>query len=152
MLPVIGFGINGVTITNKLYALGTFSGITGVRDYDYVFIRVPEPCTTKEQVFQKYLQGHEQLAFKIGVNMPNGIEVVPAYGTIADYGVRDSARIWVRLNKVDGFSPISLAALDYLRERPPAQAYPGYDVSDESGSKTNGRNAAGFARRVERRF
>ncbi|HEX6431193.1 MAG TPA: hypothetical protein VF008_26065 [Niastella sp.] len=144
MLPIAGLGINGTTITNKLYALGLFSGSVGAREYDYVFIQVPEPCTTKEQVYQKYLQGHEQLAFKIAVNMPNGIEYIPAYGTIADYGVRDSTRIWVRLNKVDGLSPLSLAALDYLRERLPAQAFPGYDVSDDGGLKQVGEMLLGL--------
>jgi hypothetical protein len=139
MLPVTGLGTDTINSTNNLYILSAVAGnVIATFECDHVFIQVPEPCTTKEQVFQKYLQGHDQLAFKIAVNMPNGIEYIPVYGTIGDYGVRDSARIWVRLNKVDGLSPLSLAALDYLRERLPAQAYPGYDVSDNGGLKQVG--------------
>jgi hypothetical protein len=130
MMEIAGLGKDATTITNKLYQFNVLTGGMSVVDHDYVFIKVPEPCANKAEVFQKYLLGQQQLAFKLAVNMPNGVEYVPSYATIADYGVFDQTRIWVRLNKVNNVSPLSLTALEYLRERLPGQAFPGYDVSD----------------------
>ncbi|GAO44101.1 hypothetical protein FPE01S_03_01400 [Flavihumibacter petaseus NBRC 106054] len=127
MMEIAGLGKDATTITSNLY---TVNGLGITTDHDYVFIKVPEACTTKAEVLQKYLLGIQQLAFKLSVNMEKGPEFIPCYATIADYGVFDATRIWVKLNQMDGLSPLSLAALEYLRQRLPGQAFPGYDVSE----------------------
>lgn len=131
MMQILGFGNDENTITNKLYRL---SG-GGIIENDYVFIQVPDACNSGEDVKNKYLSGMDQLSFKIAVNMPKGIEYIPMYATIAGYGVHSSNDkiIWVRLNKMDGLSPLSLTAVEYLRERLPGQAFEGYDLSGSEG-------------------
>ncbi|THU30779.1 hypothetical protein FAM09_29710 [Niastella caeni] len=140
MLTLAGLGHDSTTITDKLYGFGMLASpeVMSIMEHDYVFIQVPEPCSTKAQVYQKYLEGHQQLSFKIAVNMPKGMEYIPAYATIAGYGVYDATRIWVKMERVSGLSPLTLAALDFLRERLPGQAFPGYDVSESSGLRQIG--------------
>lgn len=130
MMEIAGFGKDAATITNALYDI---TGIGDIVEHDYVFVKVPEPCSTAGEVYMKYLQGQSQLAFKLAVNMPKGVEYVTSYATIAGYGVYNSSTIWVKLDLLDGLSPLSLTAIEYLRERLPGQAFPGYDVSENSG-------------------
>ncbi len=140
MMSIAGFGSSATAFTNKLYDL-TWSGLA---DNNYVFINVPQPCTSPADVLQKYLQGISQLAVKLTVQMPKGPEHLTSYATIADYGVYDASKIWVKLNTIDGMSPLSLTALEYLREQLPGQAYPGYDVSESSGLQQVGDILAGM--------
>ena len=67
--------------------------------------------------------------------MPKGVEYIKSYATIAEYGyVAGAPTIWVRVNSVDGMSPLVITALEYLREQLPGQAYaPGYDLSESDG-------------------
>lgn len=125
MMEILGFGPNATTVTNRLY------NMPGTSENDYVFIKVPVTCTTKDQVYQYYLQGINQIAFKLAVVMPKGYEYIRSYATIADYGVYDASAIWVKVNRINGYSPMSITALEYLRERLPGQAFEGYDVSGE---------------------
>jgi len=121
--------------SNKLYELlGPLAS-----ENEYVVINVSEACGKKEDVKSKYLLGVDleaqtQLAFRLAVNMPKGVEYMTAYAEIKDYGVfeNDHNKIWIELKDVDGVSPLSLVAIEYLRERLPGQAYHGYDVSDQS--------------------
>lgn len=131
MMEIAGFGNSNNIITNRLYDL---LGNSAKENY-YVFIKVPSPCSNRNEVFVKYLQGMDQLAAKIAVRMPKGTELITAYGNIEDYGVYDQTRIWVKLRAVDGLSPYSLAALEYLREQLPGQAFEGYDISGDPGLK-----------------
>jgi hypothetical protein len=144
MMPIAGLVSDAATLTNKLYSVSAANA--GIVENDKVYIKVPVPCTTKEDVYNKYLNGLDQLAFKISVNMPKGVEYINAYATIADYDRdnTDSTRIWIQLNRVDGLSPLSRTTLEYLRERLPGQAFPGYDVSESSGLKQVGEMLLGM--------
>ncbi len=137
MCGIIGFSNSQSSPVANLYNVNGNS----VTENDYVFIKVPESCSNKTEVYQKYLQDFTQLAFKIAVNMPKGgYEYVPTYAVIKDYGVYTGAgfpAIWVQLKGVNDkgktYSPLSVSAIEYLREQLPGQAFPGYDVSESSG-------------------
>ncbi len=158
MMQIVGFGTGSSALSNNLYQTywptGTGNNeLAGLREHDRVYIKVPMACNTRTEVFERYLRdgtplGTNQLAFKLAINMPKGMEYVNSYATVADYGVHSVADsiIWVQLNTIDGISPLSLTALEYLREQLPGQAYPGYDVSESSGMKQLGEMMAGWGR------
>jgi hypothetical protein len=147
MMTVTGFGNTATAMTNKLYEVTR----SGIKENNYVFARVPVPCTgatdlqKKYDLQQKYLTGMDQVAIKLAVNMPKGLEYLTSYANIDDYGVTsDPSVIWIKLKTVDGLSPLSLTAIEYLREQLPGQATPGYDVSDNSGLKQVGEALIGM--------
>jgi len=144
MLSIAGFGFTTSDMSNTLYDINpALSGI--YKEKLYLFINVPVACTSTQDVYYKYLQGITQMAVKLDVGMPAGNERVTSYATIdysnaahpdlstGSYGVTTTNPnvIWVKLKPVNGYSPLSLTALEYLREQLPAQAYPGYDVSGQ---------------------
>ena len=146
MMQLAGLGATATSITNKLYGVSPTT-TAGFTDFDYVFIKVPQPCASPTEVYQKYLQGITQLAFKLSVNMPKGVEYINSYATIATggYGVYDNSTIWVKVNKMtNGLTPLTLASLEFLREQLPGQAYPGYDVSGSGGLKQIGEMLMGM--------
>lgn len=102
------------------------------KDYHYVFINVTEPVSDAADIRRKYLDGVEQLFFKLAVNMPgdkwgNGFELVPCYAEIEDYGIRANSNnkiIWIKVKSVSGHeSPFITAALQFLRLNLPSKAY-----------------------------
>jgi hypothetical protein len=133
MSEIIGFSNTNTNPTSDLYSLSFFS----VTENDHIFIKVPEACNSKEEVYQKYLkddlQGMKQLAIRLTVNMPKGPELLTSYASFSDYGVYTGAgvpAIWIKMNKVDGYSPLSQTAIEFLRQQLPGQAFPGFDVSE----------------------
>jgi hypothetical protein len=147
MMQVVGFGTNSADITNQLYTVNSIS----IVENSYAFIKVPEACANTQEVFQKYLSGINQLSFKLAVQMPKGMEFIHSYATIDgnNYGLYTAdatgTTIWVKLNLVDGLiSPLSLTAIEFLREQLPGQAYTGYDVSDNTGLKQIGEMFQGW--------
>lgn len=136
MMQVAGFSNNNsfATATDRLYRTET----AGSAENDYVFIRVPESCQNAADVYKKYLDGISQLCFKIWVQMPKGAENITSYaefGSVAntDYGVdaNNNRIIWVKLKRLGNKNPLSITALEYLRQQLPGQAFKGYDVSGE---------------------
>ena len=93
----------------------------------------PSPCVTTNDVLVQYLQGVSQIAVKLDVNMPAGTERVTSYATIDSYGVYSSNIIWIKLTEVNGVSPLSLSAVEYLKEQLPAEAFPGFSNTQGSG-------------------
>ncbi|NII28737.1 hypothetical protein HB364_26890 [Pseudoflavitalea sp. X16] len=155
MMEIVGFGKDNIPMTNKLYdtywpTTPGSNGLAGLTDNDRVYVKVPAACSTRTEVYEKYLrtiipQQVSQLAFKLAVNMPKGVEYVTSYATVADYGVvNTSDTIWIQLNPIEGISPLSLTAVEYLREQLPGQAFPGYDVSESSGMAQIGDMLAGM--------
>ena len=125
MMQVVGFSnsSNYETANNTLYGFGN------APENDYVFIQVNQPCKTTKEVFDTYLSGTTQLAIKSWVNMPKGPEYIATYAEYVDYGVtKDPTIIWVQLKRLNGFNPVSITALEYLRQQLPGQAFPGYDI------------------------
>ena len=145
MMKVVGFGSTNVlaNATNLLYPYSVSTGI----ENDYVFIEVPESCSTAADVYNKYLVGLKQIAFKIFVRMPKGYEFIPCYASIDNnqYGVSSTSTIiWIKMKRLAGKSPLSLTALEYLRQQLPGQAFKGYDVSDEKNLKQIGTMLGGL--------
>lgn len=140
MTKVAGFGSTSTysSATDMLYPF-LYPSAT---ENDYVFIQVPVPCANATEVYNRYLQGMNQLAFKIWVLMPNGPEYVTCYANFSagNYGVDGTNHniIWIKMNRLGGKSPLSMTTLEYLRQQLPGQAFTGYDVSGESGLKQVG--------------
>jgi hypothetical protein len=148
MMSIAGFGHSSTAFNDQLYSI---SGST-VLENDYLFVKVPEPCTTVTDVYQKYLLGVEQLAVRMKVNMPKGQEYLTSYANFECYGVYDAKTIWIKLRDVNNRSPLSLTAVEFLREQLPGQAFPGYDVSNESSLESIGDALAGMIDAVTSAF
>lgn len=130
MRKVVGLGKDHTGFDSKLYRYEE-----GWKDNFYVFIDVADADV---DIKRTYLEGLEQLAFKLAVNMPKGMEYINCYAEVDgdNYGRYDNTTIWIKLKpvRVDA-SPLTLSVLDYLRERLPGQAFRGYDVSESTGLK-----------------
>jgi len=114
-----------------------------------------------------YLAGMSQFSFRYSVEMPKGEEYLTSYASLAtekdnggndigsiagtDYGALSSVTdasgkhnyIWIKMAAVnykddEYLSPLSLTALEYLREQLPGQAFPGYDLSEPGTAKFAG--------------
>jgi hypothetical protein len=138
MMKVVGFGstTNFSASSDRLYPFTYPSPV----ENDYVFIRVPMACANATEVYNRYLQGMTQLAFKIWAVMPKGPEYITCYATFNTYGVDGSNPniIWIKMDRLGGKSPLSITTLEYLRQQLPGQAFKAYDVSEDKGLKQIG--------------
>lgn len=107
-------------------------------DYDIIYINTPDVLKNKEDVRNKYLSIDDVLYFKMAVKMPadefgSGTEMVPGYGTVEDFDVSatNDHQFWVKLTKIDGRSPMSRAALQFLRLNLKSKAYPNSEGVDK---------------------
>jgi hypothetical protein len=150
MMKILGFGqtsssnfkdVSG-TCANCLYV----NNGNGIVENTFVFIEVPFACTSAEEVKRLYIGDQLQLAFKMAVNMPKGMEFINSYASIVSWGVyaTDHNVIWVELKRNGGISPLSLTALEFLRQQLPGQAFAGYDVSESTGLKQAGEILSGM--------
>jgi len=154
MMEVVGFTNTAPGTTTNNTGVANLYEVPGLGSspYDnmYVFIRVPQACLSDNDVLQKYLSGLtsvSQLAFKYSVKMKKDEEYLTCYANIAtdkdthaficgstvNTAIHNNNIIWLKLKDVDGYSPLTLTALEYLREQLPGQAFPGYDMSSFSG-------------------
>lgn len=144
MFAIYGFGDSTESTTgNGIYNLG----LTPSDNY-YVYVKLPQPLEAtdaagqKKEIFDKYLETLNQLAFKLWVNMPQGPEPLTVYATYDDYGLCQNNQgkgatndiIYLKLHPMDNQSPLSKSAIDFLTENLPDQAFQGYDV-DVDGVK-----------------
>ncbi|KYP14097.1 PA14 domain-containing protein [Flavihumibacter sp. CACIAM 22H1] len=126
---IAGFGSSATsTPSNNLY---------GSNDYDYIFINSPVSIADKKDIRQKYLDGIEWLYMKLAVVMPtdqwgSGYDFVPVYAKIADWGKVDGQnRFWLKLEKVQGVSPMLRSSLQFLKNNLPSKAYPTSELGDD---------------------
>jgi len=129
MLSIAGFGSS---------ATGTpVAQVYGESDFDYVFIDSEVPIENKTEVFNKYLSGNEWIYLKVAVTMPtdrwgSGYELVPVYGKVADYGkVSGQNRFWIKLEKVQGVSPLLRSSLQFLKNNLSSKAFPASELGDK---------------------
>ena len=152
MMNIVGFSTdtNYVNATDRLYPSTNTSGT----ENDYVFIHVTRACSGASDVYNMYLQGATQLSFRIWVIMPKGPEYITCYASYSSYGVVSSNHniIWVKMNRLANKSPLSLTALEYLRQQLPGQAFPGYDVSGEPTLKQVGDMLVGMLSSLRNAF
>lgn len=139
MSEIIGFSHSPAsTPVNNLYSVEVLTGLVNIKEHDYIFINVPVACSTKTEVFERYLKGVNQVAVKLLMNMPKGQEFLISYATIQDYDIYSSGAgpaIWIKMKRSNGSSPLSQTAIEFLRQQLPGQAFPGFDVSDQGGIK-----------------
>jgi len=154
MMPVAGFG-NAPTYsaaTDRLYPYPYPSNV----ENRYVFVQVPIACSSATDVYNRYLQGLSQLAFRLWVLMPKGPEYLTAYASFhpGNYGVDGTNPniIWIKMDSLAGYSPLSITALEYLRQQLPGQAFPGYDVSGSSGLQQVGDMLVGMLQSLRNAF
>lgn len=110
-------------------------------DYYKIFVNVPgtaAPLGSKADIRARYLNVDDIIYFKLAVKMPtdqfgSGYEMVPGYGKIEDYGISpgNSRQFWIRLAAVDSRSPLSRAAIQFLRLNLPSKAYPNSEGLDK---------------------
>jgi hypothetical protein len=139
MYNIYGLGSTpNYTNDNILYPLGI-----GGQDNMYVYIKIPKPLANtdpvklKKEILSKYLDSLNQLAFKLQVIMPKGIEPLTVYSNaIDDYGLCPNSSskdvIFVKLTPLDGKSPLAKSTIGYLIENLTGQAFPGYDAAGTS--------------------
>lgn len=109
-------------------------------DYYTIYVNTPEPLKNKADLRNKYLAVDDIVYFKIAVSMPadkfgSGVEMVPGYGTIADYGITpgNNQQFWIRLAPVEGRSPLTRAAIQFLRLNLKSKAFPNSEGVDDLG-------------------
>lgn len=139
MVHIAGFGSTpGLTAGSKyLY--------TASQDNNYVYIKLSQPVSGKEDFFKKYLAGIRKLYFRLFVKMPgdqygNGSEYVSGYAEIDPvngYGITNSTLGWIKLAGVslkgdgDGpYSPMVKTGLQFLRLNLPSKAYKNSEPGD----------------------
>lgn len=129
------------SLSNRLY------NKTG--DNIYVSVRVPVAVHSDQELYKRYLEGIEDLAFRLRVGMPgdqygSGSEVVPCYAKLDKingpyYGYYENGNmIWLKLATINkrgepggSISPLAKAALQFLRLNLPSKAFPGSDIGDD---------------------
>ncbi|HEY4062668.1 MAG TPA: hypothetical protein VGM30_12240 [Puia sp.] len=137
------FNIYGLGSTPEYSQNNMLYTIYANQDQNYIYIQLPaalqntDPVKIKQEIYSKYLDGLNQLAFKLNVNMPNGMETLTVYANYLDYGLctnsTDRKTIYVKLAPIDNKGPLANASVHFLMENLPGQAFPGYDLSDETG-------------------
>lgn len=115
----------------------------------YITARVSNAVKDAAEVYTKYLKDLEKIYFKLNVQVPrdqfgSGFEYIPVYaepditgnwfGTFSN----DKSAIWFKIKGVsddaqlDGSnSPLTIAALQFLRLNLPSKAYPGSELGSD---------------------
>lgn len=107
-------------------------------DNYYLFVHSDIPLNDLSDLRIKYFGNSDTVYFKVAVKMPtdmwgSGYELVPGYGVIADLGLTtgNPHQFWIRLKPIDGESPVTKAAIQFLRLNLPSKAYPGSEVGND---------------------
>nr|WP_295877187.1 DUF5977 domain-containing protein [uncultured Chitinophaga sp.] len=118
-------------------------------DNIYVSVILPVAVKSEQELYKRYLEGIEDLAFRLRVNMPgdqygSGQEWVPCYAKLDKvngpyYGLYpDKKAFWLKLATINkrgepggSISPLAQAALQFLRLNLPSKAFPGSDIGDD---------------------
>lgn len=137
MFNIYGMG----STTNATQDHGLYNSGHPAYDNYYAYIKLPQPLESitaakqRQEIFDKYLEGNKQLAFKLLINMPKGPEALTVYAKYDDYGLCANSTnkdiIYVKLQPVDGKSPLSNSAIGFIAENLTPQAFEGYEI--ESG-------------------
>lgn len=128
------------SVDNRLY-----ESESDANDHRFIFVKVPFAVSSKKELYDRYLEGMEYIFFRLNVQMPvdkyfdienKRYEFVKLYAKIKDgqYGIADAANkvIWFEVQGTErkgtsdkGYSPLTKAAIQFLRTDVPMKAYPG---------------------------
>jgi hypothetical protein len=138
MFRIAGFSNNAATtwgnINNKLYN-------NPLDDQYYMYVQLPSNVSSKKEFYDKYLKGlKDKLYFRVAAQMPtdsygSGHEFVSGYSEWEDFDLVEAGttnKAWIKLKKVKLMSPVTKAALQFLRLNLPSKAYPGSDVKNDA--------------------
>ncbi|MDI9363592.1 MAG: hypothetical protein QM541_01480 [Flavobacterium sp.] len=133
------FNIYGLGSTTRASTSTKLYNYNSSTENLYIYVKLPQPlkgtnyASRKAEIYSKYLEGLNQLAFKLQVIMPKGIEPLTVYATqITDYGVCTNSDqndiIYIKLGDVEGKSPLAKSATGFLIESLPSQAFNNEDI------------------------
>lgn len=156
MFDIAGFG-NSSNATPQPVLYTKTSNSTWNDNY-YIFINATDaivattPGAIRDEILNKYLDGVKKLYFKLFVKMPadkwgQGSEFIPCYADIVNYGIKANSSgkvIWIQVAPIDGKSPMTLSAMQFLRLNLPSKAYP----QSEPGDDVNFREILGTLKSV----
>lgn len=105
----------------------------GLIDADEIYVSLPKPVQSLEEMKFRYFQDVTQLYYKwyIDLDHKGHYEYVPGYAKIRNVRMIDAQTAAVQLEKTDGANPIARAAWQFLRLSLPQYAYPGYETNQE---------------------
>lgn len=143
MFDIAGFG-KVISSTPQPYLYTQISSNNWEDNY-YIFINITDAITSsnsadiRREIQSKYLDGVKKLYFKLFVKMPadkwgSGNEFVPCYADVEDYGMKGNnadRMIWIKVTPIDGKSPMTLSAMQFLRLNLPSKAYPQSEPGDD---------------------
>ena len=138
MFKVAGMGPDANWSHAKPYLYNRING--DIQDARYVFVDVPTPVVSSNDIYQKYFENIQKLNFRIRVKMPSdvlgsGSETIPFYAEYDTFGVvsGNPNKIWIKLKEFghDQTFP-AVAAIQFLRLNLPSKAYPGSDLNGDA--------------------
>jgi hypothetical protein len=157
---IVGFGFTkSMPPSNFLYMP---AAPLNLDDNRFVFFQANEPNLNKQQIYERYLVGINQLLLKIWVKVPSdskgdGYEPVFVYSPIRDYGPvpGNASLFYIELQPVfnaglsGGYgSPIVQTIFNYMRTTLPSKVFPGYDNGTQSGLSQIAKAIWGLADRM----
>jgi hypothetical protein len=124
-----------------LNGVGSPGSGTGLVEADYVYVNLPHPVTTNQELKERYFEGIENIYYKFFMNLDgNGhYEFVPGYAEI-DPNVppvlapSSTTVAKIKIKRLKKFNPMARAGWQFLRTNLPKYAYPGSENLDASGS------------------
>ncbi len=135
LFKIVGVAESGLSFAgNKLYEAPSSQGTNN--DKYFVIVKSSVALQSKTDLYERFLKGNDWIYFKLAVKVPTdtwggGIEYVPVYAQVADYGLVSPNKFWLKLKAVEGQSPLSRAALEFLRLNLPSKAYPKSEPGDD---------------------
>lgn len=147
LFTIAGFTKNSPDVNTKLTDLSQYL-YQGGSDFQYISVNVPRAVTSKQEVSKWYLDGLNKIYFRLYVNMPGdeygrGAEYVPGYASLdtSSYGYFNGGKtIWIKVKAINNsgeiglsdsrYSPMTKAALSFLRLNLASKAYPGSETGD----------------------
>lgn len=114
---------------------------------NYIYIDIPDDVNNVADA-KNYVDGINQIYFKLLMNMPKGTEWVEGYAIpedinqAANFGIYTNTGsiphnkfIYIKLKTVSGFSAVSFISANFMRENLPGQVFKSYDLqANPSGS------------------
>lgn len=148
MYNIAGFSRTRPVLTEKPLANNlTPTLYESAGDNAYVAVHVPEPVSSNQEVYTKYLAGlDDMMSFRLNVKMPSdkwgsGYEFVNVYAVLepGEYGFTNGGKtIWFKVKTVNDkgkpggdLTPMARMSAQFLRLNTPSKAYPGSDVGDD---------------------
>ena len=130
MFQIAGFGNSASsTPVSQVYTNDT-------TDNYYLFVNTNIALADTGDLRRKFFGNNDTVFFKIAVQMPadiwgSGYEFVPGYGVVSAMGLKSSTQFWIKFQSVNGESPITRSALQFLRLNLPSKAYPGSEIGND---------------------